>query len=96
LYKLVILLCKGSAKVYKTLQQEQEIHLCFCKPHIGLSRVFLARVGAVCACSLKGRVWPSLPANASDRKDSFSKPWVQALIKHTNLCQKDVGPDKFL
>ncbi len=30
------------------------------------------RAGAACARPLKGGVWPSLPANASDRKDSFS------------------------
>jgi hypothetical protein len=37
-----------------------------------LCRVFLQRAGAACARPLKGGVWPSLPANASDRKDSFS------------------------
>jgi hypothetical protein len=36
------------------------------------SRVVLQRAGAACARPLKGGVWPSLPANASDRKDSFS------------------------
>jgi hypothetical protein len=35
-------------------------------------RVVLQRAGAACARPLKGGVWPSLPANASDRKDSFS------------------------
>ncbi len=36
-YILVILLCEGSAKIYKTLQWEQETHLCFCKTCIGLA-----------------------------------------------------------
>ncbi len=35
-------------------------------------RVVLQRGGAACARPLKGGVWPSLPANASGRKDSFS------------------------
>ncbi len=34
---MIILLCKGSAKVYKTLQQERETHLCLCKTRIGLT-----------------------------------------------------------
>jgi hypothetical protein len=38
----------------------------------GVTRVVLQRAGAACARPLKGGVWPSLPANASDRKDSFS------------------------
>ncbi len=38
LCKLVVLLCKGSGKVYKTLQREQETHLCFCKPCISLTK----------------------------------------------------------
>ncbi len=37
-----------------------------------VARVFLQRAGAACACPLKGGVWPSLPANASNRKYSFS------------------------
>ncbi len=37
-YNLVVLLCKGSAKIYNTLQQEQETHVCFCKPCIGLTK----------------------------------------------------------
>jgi hypothetical protein len=36
------------------------------------NRVFLQRAGAACTRPLKGRVWSSLLANASDRKDSFS------------------------
>jgi hypothetical protein len=35
-------------------------------------RAVLQRAGAACARPLKGGVWPSLLANASDRKDSFS------------------------
>jgi hypothetical protein len=34
---VIVLLCKGSAKVYKTLQQEQETHLYLCKTRIGLT-----------------------------------------------------------
>ncbi len=38
-YKLVVLLCEGSAKVYQTLsQQERETHLCFCNSCIGLTK----------------------------------------------------------
>ena len=35
-------------------------------------RVVVARAGAACARPMKGRVWPSLPANASVKKDSCS------------------------
>ncbi len=37
-----------------------------------VNRVVLQRAGAACTRPLKGGVWPSLPANASDREDSFS------------------------
>ncbi len=46
LYKLVILLCEGSAKAYKTMHQEWETHLCFYKPRIGLTMVGLYLFGA--------------------------------------------------
>jgi hypothetical protein len=45
----------------------------WCPSHPYFSiRVVLQRAGTVCARPLKGGVWPSLPANASDGKDSFS------------------------
>jgi hypothetical protein len=39
-------------------------------------RVVLQRAGAACARPLKGGVWPSLPANASDKKDSFTDLFI--------------------
>jgi hypothetical protein len=71
-------------------------HLFFLK----FIRVFLARVGTGCACPLKGGVWPSLPANTSDKKDSCStgaiidqahqknykiNPFCDALISFTHI-----------
>jgi hypothetical protein len=63
------------------------------------NRVFLQRAGAACARPLKGGVWSSLPANASDRKDSFSTyrhGRTHRLGAPTYPRQKDGGPDTTL
>ncbi len=73
--QLCFIFCRWTKTMYYYYVQfcwcanEIPVVLCILQLYI---RVFLQRAGAGCARSLKGGVWPSLPANASDRKDSFS------------------------